>query len=53
MNMSNKKYNPCEDCFKETWNDCRKYLHQTFVLYNWPGQHDAEMDEWSSPKELD
>ena len=42
-----------EDWVKETWNDCRKYLHQTFIQYNRSGQHDSEMDEWCSKKELE
>ncbi len=42
-----------EDWIKETWNDCRKYLHQTFIQYNRSGQHDSEMDEWCSEKELE
>jgi hypothetical protein len=42
-----------EAWIKETWNDCRKYLHQTFIQYNRSGQHDSEMDEWCSQKELE
>jgi len=42
-----------EDWIKETWNDCRKYLHQTFIQYNRSGQHDTDMDEWCSQKELE
>jgi hypothetical protein len=34
-----------EEMFKETWNDCRKYLHQTFIQYNCSGQHNSEVDE--------
>jgi hypothetical protein len=42
-----------EDWIKETWNDCRKYLHQTFIQYNRSGQHGSDMDEWCSQKELE
>jgi len=41
-----------EDWIKSTWTDCRKYLHQMFVNYNRSGQHDDDMDEWGSEKEL-
>jgi hypothetical protein len=39
-----------EDWVKEIWNNCRKYLHQTFIQYHQSGQHDSEMDEWCSKK---
>ncbi len=42
-----------EAWIKSTWNDCYRWLHQTFVQYNRSGQHDAEMGEWCSPKELE
>lgn len=42
-----------EAWIKETWNDCRKYLHQTFQQYNRSGQHDSDMDEWCSEKEME
>jgi len=42
-----------EAWIKATWNDCRKWLHQTFIQYNRSGQHDADMGEWCSPKELE
>ncbi len=42
-----------EAWIKSTWNDCRKWLHQKFVQYNCSGQHDAEMGEWCSEKELE
>ena len=51
-NLSRKSIVRGEAWIKETWNDCRKYLHQTFQQYHRSGQHDAEMDEWCSPKEL-
>jgi hypothetical protein len=44
---------PTEAWIKETWKDCREYLHQTFIQYNGSGQHDSEMDEWCSQKELE
>jgi hypothetical protein len=52
-NSSRKHIIRSEDWVKETWNDCRKYLHQTFIQYHRSGQHDSEMDEWCSKKELD
>jgi hypothetical protein len=52
-NLSRKNILHGEEWIKETWNDCRKYLHQTFTQYHRSGQHDADMDEWCSPKELD
>jgi hypothetical protein len=41
-----------EDWIKSTWTDCRKYLHQMFTNYNRSGQHDDNVDEWGSEKEL-
>jgi hypothetical protein len=38
---------------KETWNGCRRCLHQTFFQYNHSGQHGSEMDEWYSQKEME
>ena len=52
-NLARKNIIRGEDWVKETWNDCRKYLHQTFIQYNRSGQHDPEMDEWCSKKEMD
>jgi hypothetical protein len=52
-NLARKHIFRGEDWIKETWNDCRKYLHQTFIQYNRSGQHDSEMDEWCSKKELE
>jgi hypothetical protein len=49
-NMTHKSIICGEDWIKELLNDCHKYLHQTFLQYNCSGQHDAEMDEWCSPK---
>jgi len=42
-----------EDWIKSTWTDCRKYLHQMFLNYNRSGQHDDDMDEWGSQKEME
>jgi hypothetical protein len=52
-NQSRKSIIRDEMWIKATWNDCRKWLHQTFVQYNCSGQHDADMGEWCSPKELE
>jgi hypothetical protein len=41
-----------KDWAKSTWTDCRKYLHQMSINYNHSGQHDDDMDEWGSEKEL-
>ncbi len=53
MNMLHKSIIHGEEWVKEMWNDCHKYLHQTFLQYNCSGQHEAKMDEWCSPKELE
>jgi hypothetical protein len=42
-----------DDWIKETWTDCCKCLNQTFTQYHRSRQHDPEMDEWYSKKELD
>jgi hypothetical protein len=52
-NLAQKNIICGEDWVKETWNDCRKYQHQTFIQYNRSGQYDPEMDEWCSKKEMD
>lgn len=52
-NESRRHIIRAEDWIKETWNDCRKYLHQTFLQYNRSGQHDPDRDEWCSQKELE
>jgi hypothetical protein len=52
-NLSRRNILRDEAWIKATWNDCRKWLHQTFVQYNRSGQHDADMGEWCSPKELE
>jgi len=41
-----------EDWIKSTWTDCRKYLHQMYLNYYRSGQHDDDVDEWGSEKEL-
>jgi hypothetical protein len=41
-----------EDWIKSMWTDCRKYLHQMFINYNRSRQHDDDMDQWGSEKEL-
>ncbi len=41
-----------KDWIKETWTDCHKYLNQTVTQHHRSGQHDPEMDEWCSKKEL-
>jgi len=51
-NLSWKSIVHGEAWIKETRNDCRKHLHQKFQQYHWSGQHDAEMVEWCSPKEV-
>jgi hypothetical protein len=52
-NVSRKAVLRDEAWIKSSWADCRKYLHQAFVQYNRSGQHDSEMDDWCSPKEID
>jgi hypothetical protein len=42
-----------EAWIKSTWNDCHKWLHQTFIQYNHSGEHDADMGEWCSERELE
>ncbi len=41
-----------EDWIKSTWMDCCKYLHQMYTNDYRSGQHDDDMDEWGSEKEL-
>jgi hypothetical protein len=44
----------CDEAWiRATWNDCHKWFHQTFIQYNRSGQHNADMGEWCSPKELE
>ncbi len=42
-NMARKDIIRDEAWIKQTWNDCEKWLQQTFVQYNRSGQHDADM----------
>jgi len=51
-NVSRRDIIRGEDWIKSTWTDCRKYLHQMFTNYNRSGQHDDDVDEWGSEKEL-
>ena len=51
-NTSRKNILRGEDWVKSTWTDCRKYLHQMFANYHRSGQHDDDVDEWGSEKEL-
>jgi hypothetical protein len=52
-NVSRKVVLKDEAWIKSCWADCQKYLHQAFVQYNQSGQHDSDMDDWCSPKEID
>jgi len=42
-NLLHKNIIHSEEWVNETWNDCHKDSHQTFLQYNCSGQHDAEM----------